>query len=141
MPTFQAETSIAADPSHVWATLLQTDRWSRWDPAIERVEGSLGAGGKLTLHVAEVSRPFRLAVAEWRPGSRLVLRGGMPLGLFTGTRTYELHEAEGGTRFRMVETFTGLLAPLIGRTIPDLQPSFEAFTAGLRNAAEATAEA
>jgi hypothetical protein len=36
----------------------------------------------------------------------------------------------------MQERFTGLLAPLIGRSIPDLQPSFDAFAADLKRWAE-----
>ena len=36
----------------------------------------------------------------------------------------------------MREEFSGFLAPLIERTIPDLQPSFEQFADGLRDMAE-----
>ena len=123
----------------MWDTLLQTDRWSGCDPAIERVEGSLGEGRRLAIHVAGVSGPFRLTVSDWRPRRRMVLRGGLPLGMFTGTRTYDLDDTDGGTDFRMVEIYGGMLAPLLTRSVPDLQPSFEAFVAGLRAAAEADA--
>jgi hypothetical protein len=60
----------------------------------------------------------------------------MPLGLFTGTRRYELDPAGAGTTMRMKETYSGPLAGMIGKSIPDLQPSFEAFVSGLRQAAE-----
>jgi hypothetical protein len=36
----------------------------------------------------------------------------------------------------MREEFSGLLAPLIERSIPDLQPSFEKFADGLRAMSE-----
>lgn len=72
----------------------------------------------------------------WEPHGRIVLTGGMPLGLFTGTRTYALAEADGRTTMTMHETYTGPLAGVIGRSIPDLQPPFDAFVAGLRRAAE-----
>ena len=62
----------------------------------------------------------------------------MPLGLFSGTRRYALDATdEGGTGFSMEESYAGPLAPAITRSIPDLQPSFEAFARGLRQAAEA----
>jgi hypothetical protein len=64
-------------------------------------------------------------------------KGGMPLGLFTGTRTFELApEPSGVTRFTMEERFSGPLLPLIGRTLPDFGPSFEKFASGLKRRAE-----
>lgn len=136
MPTFEATTTIAAPATAVWSTLLATDRWTDWDTALERVEGSLAEGGRLEIRVRDNPRPFRLKVTVWEPARRIVLAGGMPLGLFTGTRTYTLAEADGATTATVRETYTGPLAGLIGKSIPDLQPSFDAFVAGLRRAAE-----
>ncbi len=137
--SFRAEKKIEAEPGHVWDTLMQTDTWTDWDSGLERVEGTLGAGQRLVLHVRGQSRPFKLRVTTWSRPETLQLSGGMPLGLFTGTRTYRLRGEGSGTVFEMEERFTGPLAPLIGRSIPDLQPSFDAFVAGLRRAAESTA--
>jgi hypothetical protein len=36
----------------------------------------------------------------------------------------------------MTEEFSGLMAPLITRSIPDLQPSFDEFARCLKSAAE-----
>ena len=93
----------------------------------------------MRFHVVQSKRAIASKVVTWEPDRRLVLRGGMPLGLFAGTRTYDLTPADGGTQFRMGEAFTGPLAGLIVRSIPDLQPSFDAFARGLREAAEAGA--
>jgi hypothetical protein len=140
MPTFEATTSVDAPAPHVWETLLHTESWTGWDDRLASVEGELVEGGRLTLHVVDVARPFKLRVSAWEPGTRLVLTGGMPMGLFTGTRTYSL-TPEGTpdgqrTTFAMRETYTGPLAGVIGKSIPDLQPSFDAFVSGLRAAAE-----
>lgn len=43
----------------------------------------------------------------------------------------------GRSEFTMVEEFTGPLAGLIARAIPDLTDSFDTFVADLRKAAEA----
>lgn len=137
---FETSTTIAAPAGQVWSTLLRTDQWPRWGAGIERVDGQLAQGERLTLHVAEASRPFKLRVTAWQPEHRIELSGGMPLGLFVGTRTYRIDPAGEGSTFSMVETFAGPLAGLIGRTIPDLQPSFDAFAAGLKAAAETAAE-
>jgi len=66
-----------------------------------------------------------------------VWRGGLPLGLFVGERVFTLTPGSGGAvEFSMRETFTGLLAPLIGRTLPDMQPAFEQFADALKREAE-----
>ena len=76
-------------------------------------------------------------VAEFAPATRMVWSGGMPLGLFRGERTFTLSpQPEGWVRFVMREEYTGLLAGLIGRSIPDLQPAFDEFAADLKKAAE-----
>ena len=62
--------------------------------------------------------------------------GGMPLGLFKGVRTFSLTPESGGTRFKMREEYSGPLLPLIWRSMPDLQPSFDQFAAGLKAHAE-----
>jgi len=60
----------------------------------------------------------------------------MALGLFSGVRTYTLTQKECGVKFTMTEKFSGILAPLITRAIPDLQPSFDEFAAALKRWAE-----
>jgi hypothetical protein len=63
--------------------------------------------------------------------------GAMPLGLFKGTRTYVLTpQPDGSVGFAMREEYTGPLAGLIGRSIPDLGPSFEQFATGLKHRVE-----
>jgi hypothetical protein len=56
--------------------------------------------------------------------------------LFRGVRTFTLTATGGGTDFVMREEFTGLLLPLIWRSMPDLQPSFDTFADGLARATE-----
>lgn len=138
MTHFIASAEIAAPPATVWETLLDTRSWPTWDTSLDRVEGSLEPGGRVTIHVTGSSRAFPLRVVEHQPARLLVLRGGMPLGLFSGTRRYQL-DALGADRtaFTMEEAYAGPLASLITRSIPDLQPAFDAFAAGLTRAAEA----
>jgi hypothetical protein len=63
--------------------------------------------------------------------------GGMPLGLFKGERTFTLSpQNNGSVEFTVREVFSGLLLPLIGRSIPDLTATFEQFVAGLKRRAE-----
>ena len=67
----------------------------------------------------------------------MIWRGGMPLGLFVGTRTYSLTpELDDQVRIGMREVYTGPLAGLITKSIPDLSPSFTRFANGLKQRVE-----
>ena len=137
MPAFDASADIAADPQAVWAVLADPGSWPEWDSGVARVEGEATPGSKLKLETrSNPGKAWPLKVAELEPPRRMVLTGGMPLGLFRGVRTYTLEPGGAGTRFRVSERFSGPLAPLIGRSIPDLQPAFDQFAAGLKARAE-----
>ena len=84
-------------------------------------------------------RTFSLTVTSMRAPARMVWSDGMPLGLFRGVRTYRLDPAGSGTAFSMTEEFSGPLAGLITKAIPDLSESFNQFADGLKAAAERTA--
>jgi hypothetical protein len=104
MRYYEASSVIAADAEAVWAVL------------------SNGPG-----------RAFPVEVTAFEPLARLRFRGGMPLGLFRGVRTYELSPtAGGGTAFHVREEYTGPLVGLIWRSMPDLGPSVGRFARGLK---------
>jgi hypothetical protein len=130
---------MAAAPDRVWSLLVDLPSWTTWNPTIVSVEGDVAPGGRVRL-VTKVSpkRTFVLGVTDLEPPRRMVWSSGMPLGLFRGTRTYALTPtADGtGTDFAMTEVYTGALAGLVSRSIPDLGPSFEVFAESLRAAAE-----
>ena len=66
----------------------------------------------------------------------MVWTGGMPLGLFKGERTYTLVPDRDGVIFSMTEVYSGPMAGMITKSIPDLQPAFDEFGACLKQAAE-----
>ncbi len=135
---FHASRRIAAAPERVWARLVDLPSWPAWNPTVVSIDGDVTLGGTVRL-VSTVNRQrtFALRVTELVPPRRMVWASGMPLGLFRGVRTYALAPAgDGGTDFAMTEVYSGALAGLIGRSIPDLGPSFEAFADALKSAAE-----
>ena len=81
-------------------------------------------------------RAFALKVRTFDAPKKMVWQGGMPFGLFTGTRTFELLDNGGSTTFEMQEVFSGALSGLIVKSIPDLAPSFEKFAQALKEKAE-----
>lgn len=138
MKRFAVTTSIRADSGKIWDILTDAPRYPAWNPTVSRVEGRIAAGERLVLHTAmNTGRAFPVIVSRFEPAQRMVWTGGMPLGLFKGERTFTLSKrADGAVDFTMREEFSGLLAPLIGRTIPDLQPAFDQFAEALKREAE-----
>jgi hypothetical protein len=136
--TFQVSTSIRATPEAIWTILTDASRYTTWNPTVEKIEGRIAPGEKVTVHAKiNPGRAFPVKVTEFVPASRMVWTGGMPLGLFKGQRTFTLTPGTDGTvDFRMSEVFGGILSPLIERSIPNLQPAFDEFAAALKTRAE-----
>jgi hypothetical protein len=134
---------IAAPAQRVWQLLADIGAWGDWNPTIVAIEGESRPGTTVNLvSTLAPKRTFKLSVDEVAPPERMVWSDGMPFGLFTGTRTYTVEPSDGtngeGCTFHMVEEYTGPLAGLITRSIPDMNESFQQFADGLRAAAEAS---
>jgi hypothetical protein len=137
MEHYESSAEIDATPEAVWAVLTDGGGYADWDSGVVRVEGRIAPQEKIkVVSEANPKRAFPVTVSEFSPGERMVWSGGMPLGLFRGVRTFTLTRREGGTRFAMREEYTGPLLPVIWRSMPDLQPSFEQFAHGLKARAE-----
>jgi uncharacterized protein YndB with AHSA1/START domain len=138
MRSHEATAQIDAGPEQVWDVLVDGAGWTTWDSGVTAVDGRIAAGEKVRISTAAApGRAFPVTVSTVDRPRRLVLRGGMPLGLFRGERTYTLTpDGPGRTTFVVREEFTGPLLGLIGRSIPDLQPSFTQFAEGLKKRVE-----
>jgi hypothetical protein len=141
MRAYDATATIEASPDAIWAILTDAPGYPAWDSGVERVSGRIAPGETITVFSkVNPGRAFPVKVTEFVPGQHMVWSGGMPLGLFKGVRTFALSPAgDGATRFAMREEYTGPLAPMIWRSIPDLRPSFEQFANGLKDRAERAA--
>lgn len=136
---YSAERTIAAPVSTVWSILTDRTLLVSGSFGITRLDGDLRAGGKLSLVSETVpGRAFKLKVVQFEPEHLMVWQGGMPLGLFTGARRFTLSEAAAGTQFNVEEVFTGIMAGMITRNMPDLQPSFDQFADALKSMAQET---
>ena len=141
MKSYEAEAAIKASPERIWAILTDAAGFGEWDSGVVRVDGRIALGEKITV-ISKVNpgRAFPVKVVELVPNQKMVWSGGMPLGLFKGVRTYALaRQADGTTKFTMREEYTGLMLPMIWRSIPDLGPSFQQFASGLKRKAEGSA--
>ncbi len=140
MKSFATTIDIRGDAGAIWTILCDVQRWPEWNTTVTKVEGECRPGGTVTVRTKlNPGRTFPVSVREFTPPSRMSWGSGMPLGLFKGERTYTLEPGgDGTTTFTMREAFSGPLAPLIGRSIPDMQPAFDEFAACLKAKAEAS---
>lgn len=138
MKEYSATTTIKAAPETIWAILTNASGYPEWDPGVESIEGRIAAGETITARTKySPGRAFPAKVTEFVPGRKMVWTGGMPLGLFKGERTFTLSpQGDGTTQFTLREVFSGPLLGVFGRSIPDLNPEFQQFAAGLKGRAE-----
>ena len=137
---YRVNRSIDAPARRVWDLLTDAPGYKRWNKAVVSRDGPVEAGNTIKLVSAvNPGRTFALKVTVMEPPQRMVWSGGMPLGLFTGTRTFLIESDSAGCRFSMSEVYTGLLSGLIFKSIPDLTESFRQFADGLKVAAETVA--
>lgn len=138
MKAFAVSISIRATTERIWALLTDAPGYPGWNNTVDKVDGKIALGERITVHAKiNPGRAFPVKVAGFEPSRRMVWTGGMPLGLFKGERVFTLRPASNGeVEFSMREEYSGLMAPLIARSIPDLQPAFEEFARDLKRAAE-----
>ena len=138
MKEFSTHTLIRSSPEKIWSILTDAPGYPSWNTTVDKVDGTIALGAKVTVH-AKISpgKAFPVKVAVLEAPSRMVWRGGAPLPfLFKGERTFTLSPKGDSVEFSMHEAFTGVLAPLIGKSIPDLTPAFQEFAACLKKRAE-----
>lgn len=138
--SYSVTRTIGAPAEVVWRLLTDASGYGRWNSAVVSIEGAIAEGQRIRLvSIADPKRTFRLKVTEMRPPSRMVWASGMPLGLFKGQRMYSITpRGNDACEFSMVEEFSGPLAALVTKAIPDLTPSFNTFADDLKSQAEST---
>ena len=139
MKHFGTSIEINAAPEKIWAILTDAAAYPAWDPNMLKLEGTIAANQRLTIYTKLApNRAFKPIVSAFDAPKWMVWESGMPLGLFKGVRTFKLEAlGENHTRFTTQETFSGLLMPLFGKTIPDLDPVFAEFGKAIKARAEA----
>jgi hypothetical protein len=138
MKAFEATTFVQAKPERIWSILTDARGYTDWDSSVVRIEGRIAPGESIKLESkAAPGRAFPIKVTEFDAPGRMVWSGGMPIpGLFKGVRTFTLTPEGEGTRYTMREEYSGLLLPMIWKSMPDLGPSFRQWAAGLKRHAE-----
>lgn len=138
MPAYEASAVIDAPPQVIWDILTNVADYPGWDSGVVRVDGRVSPGARITVFSSvNPGRAFPVTVTQLEPPRTMRWSGGMPLALFKGERTFTLTpQQDNRVRFTMREEYVGPLAPLIFKSIPDLNASFQQFANGLKQQAE-----
>jgi hypothetical protein len=130
------EVNIQANAETVWSILTDAESFPRWNSTVTGVEGQIREGARIRLSVPGTDRRFTPRISGVVPCGRMTWTGGFA-PVFKGVRTFELKpRIDGSTDFVMEERFTGLILPLVRRSMPDFGPVFERYANDLKREAE-----
>lgn len=134
--TCRVEVDIRANPEKIWSLLTDAKSFPRWNSTVTGIDGQIGDGARLKIHVPGTSRTFTPTVSGFVPARQMIWSDGAN-GIFKGVRTFQLEpEHNGSTKFVMEERFSGVVFALTRRMLPDFQPIFEAYANDLKREAE-----
>jgi hypothetical protein len=139
--TFRMDCSIrcdiAATPARIWALLTDAVAFPSWNSTVTSLKGEIALGRKLELKVPlDPKRTFKPKVTKLEENRAMEWSDGM-LPMFKGVRRFILTPKDNDvTEFEMTEVFSGLMLPMIKASLPNFGPSFEAYAADLKRAAE-----
>lgn len=130
---------VRARASVLWDLLSDAEQFPRWNSTVKQVEGHIRDGERLRLHVPGTDRVFTPRVGVVKQDECMTWTGGAA-PLFKGVRTFVLKPGtDGTTDFTMQERFSGLMLPLVRRSLPDFGPVFATFALDLKREAERAA--
>jgi uncharacterized protein YndB with AHSA1/START domain len=134
--------TIHAPVARVWAILTDADGYRTWNPEIIAIVGRFAPGERFTARVKlgnGAVRSISMRVTAFDPPSTIEWTGGLPFGLFVGRRTFTVAPHAAGCQFRMDLRMTGLVAPLIIRSVGNRQSEIDLFASALKTCAESSA--
>lgn len=136
---YRVGVEINADADAVWTLLTDAKRYPEWNSTVTELKGNIAPGETIALRsTVNPKRTFKLKVSTFEPGSRLVWEDGGRA--FKGVRTFTIVARDDGTTtVTMAEVMTGTMMGMIEGKLPDFRPSFDAFAADLKRAAEKSA--
>jgi hypothetical protein len=141
--TLRSSIAIAAPRAAVWAALTDTASYPSWNPYYVQVQGTIAPNATLRMQVSMNSSPRRTSaspqVVKLVPERQIVWRNRFLLpGLLTAVHTFLIEDGEDGhVVFRQEESFAGVLLPVSGAAIRQVEAKLDE----LGNALKARCEA
>jgi hypothetical protein len=142
MKELHSEIEIEASAERVWQVLTNFAAFPQWNPFIRMVSGEIRTGQRLEVHMQPSgarAMTFGPKVLKVEPNQELRWRGQLWIGgLFDGEHIFTIESiAPGRVRFVQREEFSGVLVPLLARSLDrDTKRGFEEMNQALKSQAE-----
>lgn len=136
------EVDIDASPGGVWEVLTDLGEYQNWNPFVVQGSGEVAVGEQLDIRMRQPGgneTTFRPIVTEVTSPRTFEWLGhfAMPW-LFAGRHRFDLLPIETGTRFIQSEEFTGVLVPVLAKTLDQkTRAGFEAMNVAIKTRVEA----
>lgn len=139
--SLETDILIDAPPDEVWRILSDFARYPEWNPFIVSISGAAKPGRSLRVTLEPPGRKpmtFRPVVKSAVPGREFRWLGRMFVpGIFDGHHQFVLEDTDQGTRFVHRESFSGLLAGFVLRTMGEaIRKGFIQMNEALKERAE-----
>jgi len=141
----QTQIEINSSPERVWSILMDFPGYARWNPFVRMIAGVAAAGETLNVELQPVGKKamaFRPRVMTCVPQREFRWKGTVFFpGVFDGEHYFQI-EPQAGDRviFRHGENFSGVLVPMIMRSLTDAtERGFVAMNEALKTEAETPA--
>ena len=125
----KTEIDISAPPSKVWGIITDIDKWQEWSPIINASQGKPLIGSKLSITMMSKEEgkdgpKYNPEIIELKKQKYFHWRAHMMAGfIFTNDKVFKLEETETGTHLIHIETFKGLMAPLMSGSVKENVPT------------------
>lgn len=132
---------IAAEPARVWEELTDFESYQRWNPFMVEASGDLALGKMLRVRMRPPggsAMTFTPTVTTVDPEVRFEWLGNLWIsGLFEGRHQFALQSTANGTTMRHSEEFSGLLVPLLWKSLDSrTRAGFDAMNQALKRRVE-----
>ena len=141
MKKLHTQIEINATPERVWQVLTDFASYAEWNPFITAAEGNAVEGDQLQVRIDPPggrAASFRPTVTVAEVPKRLEWLGKLLFkGLFDGRHRFEIEATSGGTNFIQSEEFTGVLVPLLAKSLDGpTREGFELMNRAIKERAE-----
>jgi len=125
----RTEVEISAPPSKVWSIITDIDKWQEWSPIINASQGQAVLGEELSItmvseQVGKDGPKYNPVIIDIKEHKYFHWRAHMQVGfVFTNDKILKLEETDAGTHLVHIETFRGLMAPLMADSVEKTVPA------------------
>jgi hypothetical protein len=120
---------IAASQAYVWSIIADVDQWHLWSPIINASKGKPALGSTLSITMANTQKgtdgpKYSPVIIGFEEQKTFHWRATMLAGfVFTNDKIFKLEATDTGTHVTHIETFKGLMAPLMAGSVAKNVPA------------------